>query len=151
MVGSLPQAPTVPAEVGRVVTAVPTVGPGAGDLGAGAVALGAGGIGGAISGEPERQSRGFGRAVASVPSVGSLPVGELPEEEATVTRNSERLSPRPEKGRLGFMERAAPHDVRDDGDAERERRFGIEDKDLFADQRMVSPDVIGGDHADEKR
>jgi hypothetical protein len=80
--------------------------------------------------------------------VQQLPLGELPEEEAAALRNSEKLSPRKETGKAGFLERAAPQD---DEDAEYVRRFGIDDKDLFADQRMVSPDLIGDNGADETR
>jgi hypothetical protein len=150
VVGSGPQAPTVPGEVGRPFVAVPNSGPAVGDLGAGAATLAAGGVGGATSGEQERQGRGFGRdAATSGKPVRPLPLGELPEEEAAALRNSEKLSPRKETGKAGFLERAAPQD--DDEDAEHVRRFGIDDKDLFADLRMVSPDLIGDNGADKTR
>jgi hypothetical protein len=149
IVGSGPQAPTVPGQVGGPFVAVPKSGPAVGDLGAAAAAVGAGGVGGATSGEQERQGRGFGSgAAASGKPVQQLPLGELPEEEAAALRNSEKLSPRKETGKAGFLERAAPQD---DEDAEYVRRFGIDDKDLFADQRMVSPDLIGDNGADETR
>jgi hypothetical protein len=150
MVGSGPQAPTVPGEVSRAFTSVPKGGPSAGDLGAAAAAIGSGGVGGATSGERERQGRGFGRTAAGGGRpVGPLPLGELPEEEATVMRNSERLRPQTENGPAGFMEQAAPRCTGGEEGAERVRRFGIDDKDLFADQRMVSPELVGDGNTDE--
>jgi len=153
LMGSGPQSPTVPGEVGRPFPAIPkSAGLGASELGAGAVAAGAGGVGGATSGEQERQGRGFGRGMVanSGKPVRQLPMGELPEEEAAALRNSEKLSPRKETGKPSMLETAAPQGTRGDEDAEHVRRFGIDDKDLFADQRMVSPDLIG-DNADEAR
>jgi hypothetical protein len=154
LMGSGPQAPTVPGEVGRPFPAIPkSAGLGAGELGAGAVAAGAGGVGGATSGETERQGRGFGRGMVanSGKPVRQLPMGELPEEEAAALRNSEKLSPRKETGKPSMLETAAPQGTRGDEDAEHVRRFGIDDKDLFADQRMVSPDLIGDNGAEETR
>jgi hypothetical protein len=152
LVGAGPQTPTAPAEVGRPFPPLPKPGIGAGDLGAGATALGAGAVGGATSGERERQGRGVGRGVVSSgKQLGQLPMGELPEEEAAAQRNSEKLSPRKEKGNASFMERAAPQNPQDEDDAEHVRRFGVDDKDLFADPRMVSPDLIGDNGADETR
>jgi hypothetical protein len=150
MVGSGPQAPTVPGEVGRAFTSVPKGGPSAGDLAAAAAAIGAGGGGGATSGERERQGRGFGRTAAGGGRpVGPLPLGELPEEEATVMRNSERLRPQGDNGPAGFMEQAAQRGTEGEEDAEHVRRFGIDDNDLFADQRMASPELIGDGNTDE--
>jgi hypothetical protein len=154
LMGSGPQSPTVPGEVGRPFPAIPkSGGVGIGELGAGAVAAGAGGVGGATSGEREREGRGFGRGLVanSGKPVRRLPMGELPEEEAAALRNSEKLSPRKETGKPSLLESAAPQGTRGEEDAEHVRRFGIDDKDLFADQRMVSPDLIGDNGAEETR
>jgi hypothetical protein len=152
--GSGPQSPTVPGEVGRPFPTVPKSGGlSMGELGAGAVAAGAGGVGGATSGERERTHRRFGQGLVanSGKPVRQLPMGELPEEEAAALRNSEKLSPRKEAGQPSFLESAAPQGTRGEEDAEHVRRFGIDDKDLFADQRMVSPDLIGDNGAEETR
>lgn len=152
LVGAGPQTPIAAAEVGRPFPPLPKPGMSAGDLGAGAAALGAGAVGGATSGERDRQGRGFGRgAVSSGKPLGQLPMGELPEEEAAAMRNSEKLSPRKEKGNASFMETAAPQNPHDEEDASHVRRYGVDDKDLFADGRLVSPDLIGDDGADETR
>ncbi|MEC3977080.1 hypothetical protein [Amycolatopsis sp. H20-H5] len=149
LTGAGPQAPVTPGEVGRSFPAVPKAGVGPGDIGAGAAAVGAGGIGGALSGDTERQKRG---PSAGKGPVRPLPVGELPEEEAIALRKSEQISPKQPKNDPKFMEHAAPQDASEtDEDAEHIRRFGVDDQDLFADQRMVSPDLIGDEDAGEVR
>ncbi len=138
VVGTGPQAPLAPGnEFGRGFPAVGKVGPAAGDLGAGAAALGAGVAGGAMSGDKERDRRP--RSEGSGKPTRQLPIGELPEEEAM--RKSEKIGAKQPKPESKFMEQAATQDV--DEDAEHIRRFGVDDKDLFTDERMVSPDVIG--------
>jgi hypothetical protein len=142
-VGAAPQAPIQPgqytADRGFVVK------PGAtpGELGAGAAAIGAGAAGGALSGDRERQRREKGQAKGPVRP---LPVGELPEEEAAALRKSEQISPKQQRGETKFLSEAAPQE----DDAEHVRRYGVDDQDLFADQRMVSPDVLG-DHGGDVR
>lgn len=138
VVGSGPQAPLAAGnESGRAFPAVPKIGPAAGDLGAGAAALGAGVAGGALSGERERDRKA--RSEGSGKPTRQLPIGELPEEE--VMRRSEKIGAKQPKTESKFMEQAATQDV--DEDAEHIRRYGVDDKDLFTDERMVSPDVIG--------
>ncbi|EMD28797.1 PPE domain-containing protein [Amycolatopsis azurea] len=145
-VGAGPQAPMAPGnESGRGFPAIPKVtGPAAGDLGAGAAALGAGVAGGALSGDKERDRRPRQEGGAVKPTR-QLPIGELPEEEAM--RRSEKIGAKQPKPESKFMERAATQDV--DEDAEHIRRYGVDDKDLFTDERMVSPDVIG-DHGNRE-
>ncbi|MFE6616055.1 hypothetical protein [Amycolatopsis sp. NPDC057786] len=144
-VGSGPQAPMAPGnESGRGFPAVPKItGPAAGDLGAGAAALGAGVAGGALSGDRERDRRP--RQEGGVKPTRQLPIGELPEEEAM--RRSEKIGAKQPKPESKFMERAATQDVEED--AEHIRRYGVDDKDLFTDERLVSPDVIG-DHGNRE-
>ncbi|MEU6645941.1 magnesium chelatase [Saccharomonospora sp. NPDC046836] len=148
--GAVPQ-PSVPG--GTVssggFTAVPR-GASVNDLGAGAAALAAGGVAGALSGDDARRGRGVGRsAPGAARSPHQLAIGDLPEEEAKAQRNSERLSPRAERQRGGFLEKAAPQQGGED-DATHVRRYGVDDTDLFTDQRMVAPDVLGDD-ADGRR
>ncbi|CAM3081595.1 PPE domain-containing protein [Saccharomonospora xinjiangensis] len=115
------------------------------DLGGGIAALGAGGVAGALSGA-ERSGRGVGRSAPGAQiSPRPLPVGDLPEEELRVQRSSERLNPGGSTHRDAFLEKAAPGEQET---GEHVRRFGVEDADLFTDQRMVSPDVIGDDGSD---
>ncbi|RSM34380.1 hypothetical protein DMA12_48540 [Amycolatopsis balhimycina DSM 5908] len=142
-VGAAPQASLPPgqytAERGFAVK------PGAtpGELGAGAAAVGAGAAGGALSGDKERQRREKSQPKGPMRP---LPVGELPEEEAVALRKSEQISPKQQPGETKFLSEAAPQE----DDAEHVRRYGVDDQDLFADQRMVSPDVLG-DHGGDVR
>ncbi|MBE1499971.1 hypothetical protein H4696_007071 [Amycolatopsis lexingtonensis] len=142
-VGSMPQAPLPPGQytAERGFAVKPGVSPG--EIGAGAAAVGAGAAGGALSGDKERQRREKGQPKGPVRP---LPVGELPEEEAVALRKSEQISPKQQRGEARFLSEAAPQEE----DAEHIRRFGVDDQDLFADQRMVSPDVIG-DHGSDGR
>ncbi|MFF1606275.1 hypothetical protein ACFVYA_00735 [Amycolatopsis sp. NPDC058278] len=142
-VGAMPQAPLQPGQyTGERGFAVK---PGAtpGDIGAGAAAIGAGAAGGALSGDKERQRRDKSQPKGPVRP---LPVGELPEEEAVALRKSEQISPKQQPGEAKFLSEAAPQEE----DAEHVRRYGVDDQDLFADQRMVSPDVLG-DHGGDVR
>jgi hypothetical protein len=139
-VGAAPQPPLPPGQftAERGFAVKPGVSPG--ELGAGAAAVGAGAAGGALSGDRERQRREKSQPKGPVRP---LPVGELPEEEAVALRKSEQISPKQQPGEAKFLSEAAPRD----DDAEHVRRYGVDDQDLFADQRMVSPDVLG-DHGD---
>jgi hypothetical protein len=140
LVGAGPQAPAPPAEIGGTFPAAARGGPAPGEFGAGATAVGAGGAGGAVSGEKERQGRGFGRdKLNDGRTLNRLPMDELPEEEATAARNAGKLAP-PARENPGFLEAAAPQQ----DDANHVRRFGVDDKDLFSDPRPVSPDVLRG-------
>ncbi len=115
------------------------------DVGGGIAALGAGGVAGALS-SAERSGRGVGRSAPGAQvSPRPLSVGDLPEEEARVQRSSERLNPGASTRRDTFLEKAVPGE---DAEGEHVRRFAVEDDDLFTDQRMVAPDVIGDDGSD---
>ncbi|SFW56394.1 hypothetical protein [Amycolatopsis australiensis] len=142
-VGAMPQAPLPPGQftAERGFAAKPGATPG--ELGAGAAAVGAGAAGGALSGDKERQRREKNQPKGPVRP---LPVGELPEEEAAALRKREQISPKQQSGEAKFLSEAAPQEE----DAEHIRRYGVDDQDLFADQRMVSPDVIG-DHGGDVR
>ncbi|MEV7093889.1 hypothetical protein AB0M80_13745 [Amycolatopsis sp. NPDC051045] len=142
-VGAMPQAPLPPGQytAERGFAGKPGATPG--EIGAGAAAIGAGAAGGALSGDKERQRREKGQSKGPVRP---LPVGELPEEEAVALRKSEQISPKQRPGETKFLSEAAPQEE----DAEHVRRYGVDDQDLFADQRMVSPDVLG-DHGGDVR
>ncbi|MEU4669333.1 hypothetical protein AB0F91_15435 [Amycolatopsis sp. NPDC023774] len=141
LVGSGPQSPVVPEESVGGPAAPPRAGASAGELGAGAAALGAGVAGGALAGDRERPGRGFGGAPSKGP-VRPLPVGELPEEEAIALRKTEQIEPKQPSGDAKFL---APAATQNEDDADHVRRFGVDDKDLFTDPRLVSDDVIGDD------
>ncbi|SEB38116.1 PPE family protein [Amycolatopsis tolypomycina] len=142
-VGAMPQAPLQPGQYTgeRAFPVKPGATPG--DIGAGAAAIGAGVAGGALSGDKERQRREKSQPKGPVRP---LPVGQLPEEEAVALRKSEQISPKQRPGEAKFLSEAAPQEE----DAEHVRRYGVDDQDLFADQRMVSPDVLG-DHGRDGR
>ncbi|MER6797017.1 hypothetical protein [Amycolatopsis mediterranei] len=142
-VGAMPQPPLQPAQYTgeRGFAGKPSATPG--DIGAGAAAIGAGAAGGALSGDKERLRRDKSQPKGPVRP---LPVGELPEEEAVALRKSEQISPKQQPGEAKFLSEAAPQEE----DAEHVRRYGVDDQDLFADQRMVSPDVLG-DHGGDVR
>lgn len=146
LVGSAPQAPAAP--VAETPGTAPTPrggGASPGEIGAGAAALGAGVAGGALSGDRERQ----GRAQESQPKglVRPLPVDELPEEEAVALRKAEQIAPKSGGGDAKYLSEAAPQE----SDEEHVRRFGVDDKDLFADGRMVTRDVLGDGTGDVRR
>ncbi|GHG36637.1 MULTISPECIES: hypothetical protein [Amycolatopsis] len=142
-VGAMPQAPLQPGQYTGERGFVAKPGATPGDIGAGAAAVGAGVAGGALSGDKERQRREKSQPKGPVRP---LPVGELPEEEAVALRKSEQISPKQQPGETKFLSEAAPQEE----DAEHVRRYGVDDQDLFADQRMVSPDVLG-DHGRDVR
>ncbi|MGW4482346.1 hypothetical protein ACWEOE_00770 [Amycolatopsis sp. NPDC004368] len=140
LVGSGPQAPVVPEESVGGPAPAPRPGVSAGEIGAGVTALGAGAAGSALAGDRERP-RGFGGPPSKGP-VRPLPVGELPEEEAIALRKTEQIEPKQPSGDAKFL---APAATQDEENAEHVRRFGVDDKDLFTDPRLVSDDVIGDD------
>lgn len=147
--GPQPASPVTGSAGGGGFGAPPRAGASFNDLGAGAAAIGAGGVAGALSGDGERRGRGVGRsAPGAARSPHQLAMGDLPEEEARAQRNSQRLAPGSEPRRGGYLEKASGPEEDELGHV---RRFGVEDSDLFTDQRMVSPDVIGDDDTDGRR
>lgn len=146
LVGSVPQAPPAPvAETPGGAPAPRGGGASVGEIGAGAAALGAGVAGGALSGDRERQGRGQDGQQKGL--VRPLPVDELPEEDAVALRKAEQIAPKSGGGDAKFLSEAAPQE----SDDEHVRRFGVDDKDLFADGRMVTRDVLGDGTGDVRR
>jgi len=140
LVGSGPMPPSPPAPDLSGGPAAPRGGgASAGEMGAGVAALGAGVAGGALAGDRERS----GRSSDSQPRgpVQPLPVADLPEEEAVALRKTEQVTPKSAPGDAQFLSPAAPQEG--DQDNAHVRRFGVDDKDLFSDGRMVSRDVLG--------
>ncbi|MBV9846874.1 MAG: hypothetical protein JOZ47_17665 [Kutzneria sp.] len=108
-----------------------------------AVAGGAGAVAaGANSGGSTAVVRG-GSAERGVPSRASSGLGAPDEERAAQARAAERISPQAKQG-APMMQPAADRKKKED-DAEHVRKYAIEADDLFGDQRMVAPTVIGED------
>ncbi|WP_370933139.1 hypothetical protein [Amycolatopsis sp. cg13] len=146
LVGSVQQPPPAPvAETPGNAPAPRGGGASAGEIGAGAAALGAGVAGGALSGDRERQGRAQDGQQKGL--VRPLPVDELPEEEAVALRKAEQIAPKSGGGDAKYLSEAAPQE----SDDEHVRRFGVDDKDLFADGRMVTRDVLGDGTGDVRR
>lgn len=114
---------------------------GANDVGGAAGAVAAGGIAGALAGDSER---GAGRGGAPR-SPHQAQIGDLPEEQSRAQQNQ---TPKSEQDRRSMMQKAAPQEG--DEDDTHVRRYGVDDKDLFADQRMVAPDTIGDPNAEQR-
>lgn len=112
---------------------------GVGALAEGAPAIGAAGVGGASSGERERNRPGRGDTSKRIRQ---LPVGDLPEEEEALRAKKAAPEPPSRERTRSILEPAATQDG--DEDAEHVRRFGVDDRDLFTDPREVSTDLIGG-------
>ncbi|MTD57701.1 hypothetical protein [Amycolatopsis pithecellobii] len=136
--GSVPGATSGPANVGPGFTNLRAAG-GVGALAEGTPAIGAAGVSGVTSGEPERERPGRGSAAKRIHR---LPVGEVPgEEEALRARRTAPQPPSTAQTRA-ILEPAATQDGEED--AHHVRRYGVDDHDLFTDQREVSVDLIGG-------
>lgn len=143
--GVTPPAPSPGAPVGP--GAGPQATPGgasAGVAGGAAAAAGAAGVAGAMSGEQdrERRPRGYGQdtEVDGKP-LHDFEVGEISGEQAA--RNVERIEPPAGEDRPEYLEPAATQEGA--REHSRVRSHGVDDVDLFSDQRMVAPEVIGDD------
>lgn len=143
LLGAVPPAPQPTTPVGPGITPSPPAGGGAGAAG-GVAALGAAGVAGATSGEADREHRGRGYGEGT--EVDGRPlhdfeIGELEDEQDAA--NVERVEPPAQPDEPAFLEQAAPQDGAP-GEP-RVRTHGVDDADLFADERLVSREVIGDD------
>lgn len=110
------------------------------DLAAGAAALGAAAAAGGDANR-ERRGRGFGRGVqVDGRPLHEFPVGVADDEAEREATNVEFIEPDVGPEEPAFLQQAAPQD----GDAPRVRSHGVDDVDLFADERMVAKDTIEG-------
>lgn len=146
MTGATPPPPaqgTPP--VPPAAAAAAGAGAGAG-LATGAAAIAAGAVAGATSGEKDREHgpKGLGKdAEVDGRPLHELEVGEIPDEQSAKT--VEKLEPKPSSDAPKYLEQAAVQPgVTDEN---RVRSQPVDDVDLFADQRMVAPEVIGDDPA----
>ena len=120
-------------------------------------ALAGAGAGGAAAGgaaEKDRLVRGRPSAPATPgpegkPRPGTSALGSVPEDEARAVRNAERFGAK--TGRPGgspLMQPAAGSAPGED-DAEHVRKYGVDSGDVFEDERLISPALIGDeDEAD---
>lgn len=143
--GSVPPAP-LPA-AGTTAAAGTSA---AANLAGGAAALAAGGVAGATAAEEDRQRRaqGLGKDTeVDGKHLYEFEVGERPDEQDAA--NVEKLEPPVGGGQPKYLEQAAVQPGV--SDETRVRSHGVDDVDLFADQRMVAPEVIGDDPASAYR
>ncbi|MQA63787.1 MAG: hypothetical protein GEU86_20490 [Actinophytocola sp.] len=143
LLGAVPPTPQPTTPVGPGITPSPPAGGGAGFAG-GAAAVGAAGVAGATSGEADREHRGRGYGEGT--EVDGRPlhdfeIGELEDEQDAA--NVERVEPQAQPDEPAYLEQAAPQDGAP-GEP-RVRTHGVDDADLFADERLVSREVIGDD------
>jgi hypothetical protein len=112
--------------------------------GAGAVAAGANSgnskgmvrTGGAGGGASER---------ANTPGRASSVLGALNEEEAAQARAAAKISPQSKPGTSMMQPAAEGKGKKKEEDEEHVRKYAVEADDLFGDQRMVAPPVLGED------
>lgn len=146
MTGAFPPPPGPGGAAGLPATGQPPA-PGIGGAGgAGAAALGAAGAAGALSGERDREHKGqnYGKdADVDGTPLHDLDVGEIPDADRA--HNAERIEPDERPDRPHFLHEAAPRS----GEEQRVRTHGIDDVDLFADDRLVAPEVIDSAPQDE--
>lgn len=143
LVGAVPPVPQPSTPVGPGITPSPLAGGGVGAA-SGAAAIGAAGVAGATSGEADRERRGRGYGADT--EVDGRPlhdfeIGELEQEQNAA--NVERIEPPARPDEPAYLEQAAPQEGAP-GEP-RVRTHGIDDADLFADERLVSREIIGDD------
>jgi PPE family len=75
---------------------------------------------------------------------GAATLGAPPEDEARAVRNAEKFGAKPGKASgTPLMQPAST--AKDEEDAEHVRRFGIDSGDVFEDERLISPALLGED------
>jgi hypothetical protein len=140
--------------MGRLPAAMPPVAAASGllaeEVGLGAaLAGGAGAVAaGARSGNPNTMVRGGGTNAApgekaNTPSKASATAGAIDEEQAAQARAAERIAPA-KPGASMMQPGAAGGRGKKAEDSEHDRKYTVEE-DLFGEQRMVAPTVLGED------
>jgi hypothetical protein len=145
--GPMPGAPGTPP-----IAAPPGFRPNFAGMDAAVAGMAGGAGGGAAVGsvaDKERLARGAGRAGGGVaegtrggPARGAAAMGGLPHEEAAA-KTAERVGAKSKPG-SSMMQPAAGR-AEGQEDDEHVRKYGIEAEDVFADDRMVIPSVLGED------
>lgn len=86
-------------------------------------------------GAPDAEGRG--------PAKGAGPVAAVPDEEAKPARNAERYGAKPGRPAANSILQPATGSAPGEGDSEHVRKYGIDAGDLFEDERMTAPSLIG--------
>jgi len=86
------------------------------------------------------------RGSAAPKSPGALGAA-APEEEARSVRNAERFGAKPGRAGAGGLMQPAVAPARDEDDETHVRKFGIDSGDVFEDDRLISPSLIGEDQS----
>ncbi|WP_436492818.1 PPE domain-containing protein [Actinokineospora sp. HUAS TT18] len=129
-------------------------GPLMGDIAAVAGLAGSGGAGAAAGSslEKDRVVRGGGfpdtpeGRAARAAARGGTPIGALPDDEDRAARNAERHGARPGRAAGSLMQPAAAGaGAPGEDDDEHVRKYGIDSDDVFGDDRLVIPPVLGQD------
>jgi hypothetical protein len=114
-------------------------------------ALAGAGAGGAAAGgalEKDRLVRGRPGAQSppgpeGKPAKGTAALGAVPEDEARAVRNAERFGAKTGKPGASPMMQPAAGSANSEDDGEHVRRYGIDSGDVFEDDRLISPALIG--------
>lgn len=77
--------------------------------------------------------------------------GAVSDEEARSVRNAERFGARQGRVGGGALMQPAVASTRDEEDASHVRKYGIDSGDVFEDDRLISPALIGEDGAESPR
>jgi hypothetical protein len=121
-----------------------------------AAALAGAGAGGAALGanaEKDRLVRGKpGTTAEKLPPKGATPLGTPPDDEARAARNAERFGAKQGRPVGGSFMHPAAGAARREEDATHVRKYGIDSGDVFEDERLTAPALIGEDEdAGQKR
>jgi hypothetical protein len=115
-----------------------------------ATAIGAGSATAGPGAERERLAR---NPAAKGPVKNGVPIGSAPDEEARAARNAERFGAKTGRPAGSIMQPAAAatgRNVEGEEDQEHVRRYGVESSDVFEDQRVVAPELIGDEDDDDR-
>jgi hypothetical protein len=118
-------------------------------------ALAGAGAGGAAAGEAaERDRLVRGKPGGAQPGTqgpegksgkGAATLGAPPEEEARSVRNAEKFGARQAKPGGAQLMQPAAGSAKGEDDGEHVRRYGIDSGDVFEDERLIAPSLIGED------
>ena len=120
-----------------------------------AALAGAGAGGAAVGGAAEKDRLVRGRPGAPgtpgtagpegkpAPGKGTSTLGSVPEDEARAVRNAERFGAKTGKPGGSPLMQPAAGSARGEDDGEHVRRYGVDSGDVFEDERLISPALIG--------
>ncbi|PPK67886.1 PPE domain-containing protein [Actinokineospora auranticolor] len=123
-------------------------GPLMGEIATAAGIAGAGGAGAAAGATAEKDQvvrGGKGSPGGADAAKRALSAAALPEEEARAARNAERLGGRSGRPSSSLMQPATGSGSRGEDDDEHVRKYGVDSDDVFGDDRLVIPSVLGED------